>query len=153
MSMVPRSESCNRSFIVPPIACASTPCLPAISRTASGCAVEIRIREGLRETAATSGRDREWNVTLPPIPPSAAFGQRHGEPSVAEIVRGFRQARGYDLAHHVLHALFIIHVEGGRQAPQLLQDHFGVLRTAEAGLVALRPGRPAGRSRAPVVFK
>ena len=68
--------------------------------------------------------------------PEAAFGERHGETAIAEIVRRFGEARGDDFADGLLHALLMVQIERGRQAPKLLFDFLGVLRAAEANLVA-----------------
>ena len=49
----------------------------------------------------------------------ASFRQRHRQSAIAQIVRGFRQPCAHDLAHRRLHALFVLHVERRRQAPEL----------------------------------
>ena len=49
----------------------------------------------------------------------AALGERDGEAAIAEVVRGFGEAVVDHAADGVLHALFVFHVERGRQAPEV----------------------------------
>src|SRR5437879_3603631 len=50
-------------------------------------------------------------------------------------MRGFRDSLRDDPANGFLHALFVIHIEGRRQSPEVLKNHFDVLGSAEACVV------------------
>ena len=59
-----------------------------------------------------------------------AFGEGHAESTVAQIVRGFRQACIDDFANGILHAFLMVEIQSRRCTPKLAQDDFGVLRAA-----------------------
>ncbi len=112
-----RCRSRNRFFIVTPMTGASISYFAAIAATCFGMEVEIRMREGLHGRAGTRAAGRwsrsTWRADFGGA--EGAFGEGHGETAIAEVVRGFGQAGGNDVAHGDVHALLVVHVErGGR---------------------------------------
>ena len=95
------------------------------------------MRDGPSWNSSSSGAQVRFEMQRRAHAAQAAFRGGHRQAAIAHIVRGFRQARRDDLAHGVVHPLFVIHIERRRQAPQLVQNHLGIFRAAEADLVAI----------------
>ena len=102
---------------------ASTPCFAAIAATRFGFG-------GRNQNARRAFVEQQnfgpqvaiqFDLRADLVGPKRAFGQRHRQAAVAQIVRRFGQPVGDDLADGVLHALLVLHVERRRQSPQLLR--------------------------------
>ena len=78
-----------------------------------------------------------------PMPFAATFGQRHRQAAIAQIVRRFGKALVDDLANRRLHPLFVIHIERGRQSPQIVRGQLWRIAFRRSESRRGDPSRPA----------